>query len=140
MKSITIKQESCWDLISKKSSEKGFTITFDEDDEATIFDLSVDFGSKLIPKKGLIEFWDKLMKINFQKVLLENETYKGCDGSNSIVEISVGDHSLVLSLYHPDVKFYTENNCTESLKLLSVVNELIAFVQLHNVALGFKFN
>ena len=89
MKSITIKNESCWGFIEEDVSENGFTINCsDEEKEAVIFDLSAGECSKLIPKDEFEELWNKLKEINFQKVLLENEPYQGCDGAYFIVEVS----------------------------------------------------
>lgn len=100
MKSITIKNESCWDLFDRDDSEIGFTISYNEyEEEAKIFNLSEDESSKLIPKVGLEKLWKKLMEVNFQKVLLENEVFQGCDGGFSIFELSVGLQSLTLSLW-----------------------------------------
>jgi len=140
MKSITIKNESCWGPIGDDFSENGFTISYiDGEKEASIFDLSKDFCSKLIPKEDIEIFWDRFMEINWQKVLLENELYQGCDGSNSIVEISVGLQTLTLSLWCPDIDFYKEQDMTESLKLLETVFDLMKYAARQQVAVGFEF-
>lgn len=140
MKSVTIKNQSCWGLYEEINAEKGFTIScIDEEKEASIFDLRQDECSKLIPKDGFENLWNKIMGINFQKVLLENESYQGCEGSYLIVEVSVGLQSLTLSLWCPNKEFYEEYNLTESLKLLDVVYELIDYAAKHHVAVGFEF-
>lgn len=140
MKSITIKHKSCWRFFGQDDSEIGFTISYnDYEEEATIFNLSEDENSKLIPKVGLEKLWKKLMEVNFQKVLLENEVFQGCDGGFSIVELSVGLQTLTLSLWSPDEKFYKKNNLPESLKLLKVVRKLVNFANSHNVAVGYEF-
>ncbi len=139
MKSITIKNESCWGP-AEALYENGFTINYtDGEKEAVIFDLSTDECSKLIPKDGFEELWNKLLEINFQKVLLENEPYQGCDGAYSIVEINVGLQSLTLSLWCPDLNLYKDPNFSESLKFLKVVQEIIDFAASHDVAVGFEF-
>lgn len=140
MKSVTIKNQSCWGSFEEVNAENGFTIScIDEEKKASIFDLSQNECSKLIPKDGFENLWDKLMEINFQKVLLENESYQGCDGSYSIVEVSVGLQSLTLTLWCPDKEFYEECNLTESLKLLEVVYEFMDYAEQHQVAGGFEF-
>jgi len=140
MKSITIKKESCWEPSGDDFSENGFTISYiDEESEASIFDLSKDFCSKLILKEDIEKFWNRFMEINWQKVLLENEPYQGCDGSNSIVEISVGLQTLTLSLWCPDMDFYKEQDMGESLKLLETVYDLMKYAACQQVAVGFEF-
>lgn len=140
MKSVTIKKESCYRGPEDDLYENGFTINCsDREKEAVIFDLSADECSKLIPKYGFEELWNKLMEINFQKVLLENKPYQGCDGSYFIVEVSVGLQSLTLTLWCPNLELYKEPGFSESLKFLKVVQELIDFAASHNVAVDFEF-
>lgn len=140
MKSITIKQESCYRGLIDDLYENGFTINCsDRDKEAEIFDLRADECSKLIPKDGFEELWNKLIEINFQKVLLENEPYQGCDGAYFIVEVSVGLQTLTLSLWCPDLELYKEQGFSESLKFMMVVQEIIDFAASHNVAVDFEF-
>lgn len=140
MKSVTIKNQSGWGLFDGANAEHGFTISYiDGEKKASLLDLSEDCCSKSIPKDGFENFWNKLMRINFQKVLLENEPYQGFDGSYSIIEVSVGLQSLTLSLWCPNIDLYKENDFSESLKLLNIVNEIIDFAASHNVAVGFEF-
>ena len=152
MKSITIREESCWGPKEEDFSENGFTINYNTGEkEAVIFDLRSDESSKiipilcedesskLIPQNVFEEFWNKLMEINFQKVLLENEPYQGCDGAYFIIEVSVGLQSLTLTLWCPNLEFYKEQNCSESLKLLMIVQKIIDFAASHNVITNFEF-
>lgn len=140
MKSVTIKNQSGWGPFEEVYAKHGFTIScIDGEKEAAIFDSAKEESSKLIPKSDFDKLWNKLMKVHFQKVLLENEPYQGCDGDFSIVELSVGLQSLTLSLWCPDEDFYEENNFSESLKLVNVVKEIVKFANSHNIAVGFKF-
>lgn len=142
MKSVTIKNQSSWESesIEEINAEHGFTISCNgEDKEAVIFDLSKGCCSKVISKDNFENLWNKLMEINFQKVLLENEPHQGCDGGYSIVEVSVGLQYLTLTLWSPDIDLYKEHDFSESLKLLNIVNEIIDFAASKNVAAGFVF-
>lgn len=140
MKYITIKNEPTCGFIDDMKAT-GFSITYDDEEtEATIFDLDGSKeSSKLIEKQPVVEFWEKFQEINLQKVLIENEPDQGCDGSWSIVELSVGLQALTLRLWQPDLEYYKKSNLTESYKLLILVNDLIKFVKKHNFATDFIF-
>ena len=139
MKSITIKQESCYRGLIDDLYENGFTINCsDRDKEAEIFDLRADECSKLIPKDGFEELWNKLIEIDFKKVLLENEPIQGFDGADLIVEIGVGSNTLTLSLWSPELVMYKEPEFSESLKFLKVVQEIIDFAASHDVTVDFE--
>ena len=140
MKSITIKEESCYRGPADDLYENGFTINYTNGEkEAVIFDLSAGECSKLIPKDGFEVLWNKLMEINFQKVILENEPIQGFDGADLIVEVSVGLQTLTLSLWCPDLELYKEKGFSESLKFMMVVQEIIDFAASHDVAVNFEF-
>lgn len=138
MRQIKIEKENAWGISEEKN--KGFSLSYsDEEKEAVIFDLSADEVSKLIPKGPVAQLWEEINQINFQKVMLENENHIGFDGSNSILELSVGLHSLRLSLWCPSLELYREKNMDESFKLLMIINAIVKFAADNNVATDFEF-
>ena len=140
MKSITIKKESCYLGLIDDLSENGFTINYTNGEKkAVIFDLSAGECSKLIPKDGFEELWNKLIEIDFKKILLENEPRQGFDGADLIVEVGFGLNTLTLSLWSPELVMYKEPEFSESLKFLKVVQEIIDFAASHDVAVDFEF-
>lgn len=139
MKSITIKHEAGWGELGE-IPERGFTIIFSDDfKEASVFDLGKEECSKLLPKKDAELLWNEIMKCNFQKVLLENESMQGCDGYNSRIELDVGQGILSLSLWCPNMNIYKEYNMNESVKLLKAIYSITSYVAHQNIAKDFKF-
>lgn len=138
MAQITVKIESAFPP-QEQYNECGFTLSFSEsEDEAVLFDLSQDFCSKLVPKEPVGAFVEELRKIDFQKLLWEDEKIQYADGFYIIVEISNNSRDLTLELNNPSMKNYKSGGCTESCKFLELVKKMSAFAK--NQGLDFELD
>ncbi|MEE3434388.1 MAG: hypothetical protein VZQ47_02380 [Treponema sp.] len=132
MTRITVKIESCMDF--QDTNEYGFTIAASESGgEATLFDLSLDFASKLIPGKPVDDLLQELKSIDLQKVLWEDEKIQLCDGSDLILELENGSRSVTVSLNNPSMQAYKDAGCLESCKLLEFVQKAVKLANEHGV-------
>lgn len=139
MKQIAVKKIKK-PLYKSEVIDSGFVLSYDDDEEnAAAFDLCHFENSKLLEKKVIIEFWEKLQEVNFQKVLLENEPFQSFNKTWSVVELSVGSQTLSLKLWKPSFAIYKRNNLLESYKLLGIVRDIVDFAAENNISNGLKF-
>lgn len=76
-------------------------------------------------KGNLPEIWNELMKLNFTKIIKENESIVGLDGYELIVGLRSGLNEISVTLWNPSESIYKEYSMTESAAFMNCVNRLI---------------
>lgn len=109
-------------------------ISFTFEDEGRKACLCIEEEEDISINKGTLpEIWNELMKLNFTKIINENESIVGLDGYELIVGLRSGLNEITVTLWNPSESIYKEYGMTESAAFMNCVNRLIKLAADNNV-------
>lgn len=133
-RTITIKKLNYGLRMSGYDDYEDSSIEEGRDDSYYFYDSRI---SKKIPikREEFEHLWNELSALNFNKILLENNS-DGCDGWKEGIALRRGFHESQVMLWCPDLNSFSKTEQPESFKFLTIMEQIKELAKKYN----FKLN